>query len=905
MKTRFTLLFALCIAVTANAQVAPLDIQLDHLKLHWTVTDGLVVTCDGRTFLEGQAGPVCAYPTGWTWSYTPAPAERMSAKLTTQGQRKIMTIECRDPKVHWIEIVTAGPNDRFTIAYTYTQDAWDQAINSEVNLCRPAVSWLVGATWKAMGDGGTTTGQIPLAFGGVSNPFSNAKQIEFASLFGKLTISATRPLTLYDYKDRKQFWLGRDEPFLRKVEQSWSVDLAYEPAPFTVAGVKVSDLRSPEGLGGERAEMSMGLARTVEGPTKVTARLVADLPDPAPADARDVTLAEKPSAVKLTVPLPGPGRYTVHLELIADGNPIYQSPPLSAVVPQLLSLAAARVPFMTGDKASAIVRVDPAAGDDLRVVITSGTTQLAEGPVTAGRRAILPLALASLPAGRSQLTAALLRGGERLSRAVSDVIVAGANPNAVVLDNLSHTMLVRGMPFASAVVLCCQGAPVPEIVETETPLGFNVIAPYYDNDIPQRRKMRDEIRKLLDRCAQVGMYVNLDIRQASHPPHTDDKWQWLKEEIEAFRDHPALLSYYLADEPELGWASAEDCILAYRKIKELDPWHPVTMVFCVPSAAAAYSPGMDIVMTDPYPIPGGPVTRVVDYVERIRGDTGDRLPMWIVPQAFGGGEGWAREPSRQEERVMTYLALIHGARGVQYFIRRPPVVNPTSPDLWSECRRLMLELSQLTPALCSDEDAPKVTCAQPEVHVAAFKERGAVTILAANVENRPMPLEISLDVPFDGSADVVFENRRVAVSKGKIADMIDAMSTRVYRVQIEPAPVGPAKIDPRNLTSNPSFEEAANVGTPDGAYIGYGADKAASWYVDPRTAAHGRQSLRLRAPVEGQGISVAPFPVGLTPGKRYRLSVWAKGERAKMKFRLGLDAVTDPEAVHEMTTEWS
>jgi hypothetical protein len=558
---------------------------------------------------------------------------------------------------------------------------------------------------------------------------------------------------------------------------------------------------------------------------------------------------------------------------------------------------------MTGDNAEAIVRVEPVAGEDLRVAIAGAKGPLADGPVTAGRRAMLPIPLASLPAGRSEMTAILSRHGERIGRSVCDVVVGERRPNAVVLDNRSHTLLVGGMPFCPQSCYC-EGATVPDIVETEAPLGFNVIAPYLTDDIAKRRKDRDDLRKLLDRCAQVGIYVNLDIRRASHPPHTDEKWQWLKEEVEAFRDHPALLSYYLADEPELGWASADDCALAYRKIKDLDPYHPVTMVFCVPSAAAAYAPGMDIVMTDPYPIPGRPVTAVVEYVERIRSDTGDRLPLWIVPQAFGGGEGWSREPSRQEERVMTYLALIHGARGVQYFIRRPPLGNPNSPDLWSECRRLMLELSQLTPALASGEDAPKVSCAAPQVHVAAFKERGAVTILAANVENRPMPIELTVDAAFDGRAEVMFENRTVAVSKGKLSDMIDAMSTRVYRLQVEPPPADLAKIDPRNLTSNPSFEEAANVGTPDGSYIGFGNDKAASWYVDPRTAAHGRQSLRLRAPVEGQSIGVAPFPVGLTPGKRFRLSVWAKGERPGMKFRLALDAVPADQAVHEMTAEW-
>jgi hypothetical protein len=40
-------------------------------------------------------------------------------------------------------------------------------------------------------------------------------------------------------------------------------------------------------------------------------------------------------------------------------------------------------------------------------------------------------------------------------------------------------------------------------------------------------------------------------------------------------------------------------------------------------------------------------------------------PVMLVPQAFGGGENWARGPSRQEERLMTYLGLLSGAKAIQ------------------------------------------------------------------------------------------------------------------------------------------------------------------------------------------------------------------------------------------------
>jgi hypothetical protein len=71
-------------------------------------------------------------------------------------------------------------------------------------------------------------------------------------------------------------------------------------------------------------------------------------------------------------------------------------------------------------------------------------------------------------------------------------------------------------------------------------------------------------------------------------------------------------------------------------------------------------------------------------------------PVMMVPQAFGGGENWARGPSRQEERLMTYLGLLSGAKAIQYFVR---AVNsfPYAPAAWGEIRMIAAEVRVLTP----------------------------------------------------------------------------------------------------------------------------------------------------------------------------------------------------------------
>lgn len=902
-----TLLVMACVgglAMQAAAQIHPVRIELDHLTLKWDLDTGLTVWCDGRMMLGGSVSPVVAYPPGWAWSHRTWGSDIMHVEVERTDKKQVLRVVCQDDKVWWKQVVTAYPGDRFRIAYWFAQTGWDTPLNSEVCLCTPATSWFAGATYKVNGPGGLKEGQIPLRYEGLDHPFADATEITFDTLYGMLSINATAGLTLFDYAHRSHFWLGRDAVWPQGQEQHWEADFAFEAKPFDVAGLRLANLSVPDRTQREFVEVGFELCRLPGGPETAVARLAHDDPSVAQSVETTVRLSEEPVPVKLALPLPGPGRQTAHLELVVAGTEVYRTPSLSFEVPRVLTLLPAQVPFARGQQGLILADVDETVGDDIWLVLESEAGKLAEGPAFAGQRTEMTLPLERLPLGFTTVRGTLYRDAERLGSATCEVLLAEPNPKGVAIDHRSHTMLVKGLPFVPQAAYA-DIQSVDQVIEQEAQQGFNLVSPYLSNDIATRRANREQFRRFMDRCAELGIYVQLGMLLASHQPQDEEKWAFVKEEVEYFRDHPALLTYYLADEPELGWATPEQCEAAYRRLKELDPWHPVTMVFCQSAAALRYRNAMDICMTDPYPIPNGPITQVVDFCERIRGDLSDCMPLWVVPQAFGGGEWWRREPSRQEERAMTYLALIHGARGIQYFIRRPVVGNPTSPDLWSECRRLMLELSQLVPALSSPEVAPQAKAAQPQVHVATFRERGAVTVLCANVVNEPLPLEIVLEgLDWSGTCEVMFENRQVAVANGKLVDTIEPFGTRAYRLQVAPPPADLATLAEDNLVFNPSFEEAHNTGTPDGSYLSIPQDKGASWYLDPRTAAHGRQSLRLQAPADGQSIGLRPFPIPLEAGKRYRLSIWARGERPGQRMALTLDAVDEEKGTHVLSTDW-
>ena len=171
----------------------------------------------------------------------------------------------------------------------------------------------------------------------------------------------------------------------------------------------------------------------------------------------------------------------------------------------------------------------------------------------------------------------------------------------------------------------------------------------------------------------------------------------------------AVLAWYLADEPDGAHIPPALFTAKYAKIKELDPHHPVSMVFCS-GGAKEYLSSLDMIMVDPYPIPNSPASQVVNALDPV---VNLGKPVMMVPQSFGGGEGWARTPSAKEERLMAYLGLVHGAVGWQYFVRSAPVSFPYAAAAWSEVRQVAAEIAELTPAVLSGVKAPSLTIAHP------------------------------------------------------------------------------------------------------------------------------------------------------------------------------------------------
>jgi hypothetical protein len=557
--------------------------------------------------------------------------------------------------------------------------------------------------------------------------------------------------------------------------------------------------------------------------------------------------------------------------------------------------------FYTGEATGQLILTgeeEALMDSDLYADILLGGRILAEDVVPLrGRRLTVPFPLRELPMGDSQVTCLLKVAGEEIARTEAVVTRLKPKGNEVKIDRISGGLIVDELPFFPFGFYCY--SPVqPTLAEEEVVRGFNMMSPYQSNDPAGL----EERRRYMDRCAELGIKVHYQllrvaggggVNSADSGEEEKQKEEWLRAEVEAFRDHPALLAWYISDEPTGHNMPPEALEESYQIVRQLDPHHPISIVFMAPHRAAEYAGGMDLVMTDPYPIPHGSPTAVAGAVDAITSVFEPAKPVWLVPQAFGGSEHWSREPTAQEQRVMTYLGIVRDATGVQYFIRHGLNGFPKSPIMWSACSQAALEVAALTPTLLSHEARPSVISSLKSVVAAAWRDRGMIIVIAVNVENRPQKVELTIqEVEFSGEAEVLFENRRVEVEVEKsgflsrlfgrreqaseIEEMIDAYGVRIYRLPVGPFPEEKLAINPRNKILNPSFEENPSPSTPAGAYAGVGTGRGATYFADGRMARHGRTALRLHTPRQGEGVKLSPYSPEVMPGKTYRLSAWAR-----------------------------
>lgn len=402
-----------------------------------------------------------------------------------------------------------------------------------------------------------------------------------------------------------------------------------------------------------------------------------------------------------------------------------------------------------------------------------------------------------------------------VSSAVAAEIVAARAQTGATVQVVDGRLRVDGVPY-----FFFGNNPGPRR-DFKTPEGRSGWAELYEggirvvrgdssgHDENWTRESIDDFGKYLDAAWAHGVRVSPMLRELVSLRRPKDK-ELLTYFVNKYKDHPGVLMWKSADEPEWGKIPAAPLTEAYKLIRELDPNHPVWIAHAPRGTLETlrpYNAACDIVGADIYPVseppgkhsllPNRDLSMVGDYTRRVAElGGGERATMMVLQGASWSGvspkhnkNNRYMQPTLRQERYMVYQAIICGADNLAFFGNMGNLIG-REEELgfnWTWWRAVLKPLlaeikegSELYPVLTApDTKYPLQFTGAPQVE-ARWKEAGIyLYILAAAREGQPVDVRFSgLQ---DGEVTVLFENRTIDTRGGSFTDRFAPHDVHVYR----------------------------------------------------------------------------------------------------------------------------
>ncbi|MFA9480398.1 sugar-binding protein [Phycisphaerales bacterium AB-hyl4] len=274
-------------------------------------------------------------------------------------------------------------------------------------------------------------------------------------------------------------------------------------------------------------------------------------------------------------------------------------------------------------------------------------------------------------------------------------------------------------------------------------------------------------------------------------PVSDEEEQQIRTFINRWKDHPALLAWYLADEPELHSTLPERLEKVYQICQEEDPYRPTVVLNNTFSGVDIYGASADILMPNPFPgfYEDGGARRHMEYIYRLVGHAGEAVDgsrgVWVTPQAFS----WAdlrderqdeRAPTFRDLRNMNYQAVVAGSTGHIPFAynrgRRHPAIR-------LGLGYLATEMALLKDAVLAVDSARQldVSAADGQVLHTLRQANDQYYLFVVNVSDQAQ--ELTATLPSDAPTQwyVVSEDDSLQLEEGRrLNETLSPLAVRIY-----------------------------------------------------------------------------------------------------------------------------
>lgn len=298
------------------------------------------------------------------------------------------------------------------------------------------------------------------------------------------------------------------------------------------------------------------------------------------------------------------------------------------------------------------------------------------------------------------------------------------------------------------------------------------------------------------------------------------------------KDDPIIVGWMHQDEPDNAQLVGQDpatgrkiwggpvppseIVERYKRMKANDPNRPVLLnlgqgvandlwkgrgVGAHPDDYFTYVKGCDIVSFDVYPVAGLNDENLLWYVAK----GVSRLIFWVNWNRSTDGEKivWnciectrisnlEKKPTPHHVRAEVWMALIHGSKGLIYFVHQfqPKFVEHAlleDPEMLSAVAQINRQIHELAPVLNSPNVDGIVevmsTNSDAPVHIMTKRHENAVYIFSVGMRNAPTRALFKVDgIPKQAVVEVLGEGRHLTAIDGRFEDEFKPYDVHIYRI---------------------------------------------------------------------------------------------------------------------------
>jgi hypothetical protein len=298
----------------------------------------------------------------------------------------------------------------------------------------------------------------------------------------------------------------------------------------------------------------------------------------------------------------------------------------------------------------------------------------------------------------------------------------------------------------------------------------------------------------LDACRANGLQAFIGFDRAKLQARDEE---FVAERIGALCRHPALLAWYLFDEPDLPhqYVPPDQLRGFYRLIRALDPMHPVIVTVAQGNMMPLYHDSYDVYWSMDYSTPASNAANFEFHHKALKPD----VPIMSIVHCFDGkqpgpgkgGDPTEFEPGPAQLRACAFMAIAHNSSGLCWWWwgqgSDAYLTVANAPTAWDGLKETVRQIRALRPVL--EAQLPTRTWIEKpaegiEVHLWEKRLPDRTVVIAVNRDKAPCDLTFEA-AGFAGrpKAQVLFEDRALDLANGRLTDHFEPWAVHIYGVR--------------------------------------------------------------------------------------------------------------------------